>query len=209
MHLAGIGWTNSARADATRVAGYCPRVNKVETGALFLSLGLFAGAIAGAYVMTVIYGEPPSERIAPSERCPPPPPCEACPPVPSCPTAVPMVELDEDDIAPIEVPNTTEAGLPGSAVALATRGFAREVESCRGGEASGTIVLDLTITASAGIGRISAINSVSAEGGGDRALPCLESAAARVQFEWTSGEGRTRLRYPLSLEQTEDPASPQ
>ena len=168
--------------------------------ALSLVLGLFVGAVGGAYVMTVIYGEPPTERIAPSERCPPPPPCEACPPVPSCPTAVPMVEMGEDELAPIEVSPAQAAGLPGSAVALAVKGFTREVETCKGGDSSGDIVLDLTITASAGLGRISALSEGSASGMASKAMPCLEAARARVQFEWATGEGQARLRFPLSLD---------
>lgn len=175
-------------------------MSKVETAALFLGIGLFAGAIGGAYAMTIIYGEPPSERIAPSERCPPPPPCERCPPAPSCPTAVPMVELEEGDIVPLELPNPQETGLPESAVSLAMNGFARESSPCRTEETSGTIVLDLTVTASAGLGRISKLLRVSSEGSADQALPCLESAAGRVQFEWSGSDGRSKLRYPMSLE---------
>lgn len=171
----------------------------METAALSLAVGLFAGAIGGAYAMTIVYGDGPSERIAPSERCPPPPPCEPCLPAPSCPTAVPMVELDEDALPPVDLPVAAEVGLPQSAVNLAMKGFARESEVCRAG-ASGTLVLDLTVTASTGLGRISGLETVLAEGDARSALPCLEAAAKRVQFEWSAGEGRARLRYPLSLE---------
>lgn len=119
-----------------------------------------------------------------------------------------MVEMTGDDeVTAIEVPGTNEAGLPSSAVALAVKGFSREIEICRGGAASGMLVLDLTITASAGIGRISSMTEVSASGTGSASLPCLEAASRRVQFEWSSGEGKTKLRYPLSLDTT-PPATP-
>lgn len=93
--------------------------------------------------------------------------------------------------------------MPASAIQMASAALKRELEPCiKSAEAegiSGTLLLDLTITATSGVGHIQGADVVDTKGAVDGIEECLLDAAARVQFDWTQADGETKLRYPVRL----------
>ncbi len=168
---------------------------------------LLLGALVGAYAQRVLYGQVRAElnpAPAPKPYCPPAPECPVCPAPPDCgelgvipredsaPSMLPA-EDDTDPPAPVR-------GLSPSVIPVAKAAFSRAREGCLGFEdgPSGFVVLDLTVTATSGQGRISEL----ALRGGPAVPPtlreCLKRVALRTTFPWAE-EGQLRLKYPLKI----------
>lgn len=185
--------------------------NEVILGAVsslrtFLAVGsgVIAGGILGAYVTTTIYGERVDVPPAPAPvLCPP---CPVCRAVSSSTEAeglravVPAVDPDQPP-PEVEVPEIARPGLPASAVRMASAAFEREVAPCLsgGGGGEGMVVLELTVTATGGIGHIRELEITRREGMVGEIEACAGEAARRVQFEWPSGDGESKLVMPLKL----------
>jgi len=181
-----------------------------------LGVGLIAGGVIGAYAMTVVYGQHQRGPEPAKVICPPCPACVAPPPSPGVASAG-----GEDDTTPETGPSPgasatpagpetldlpTEGrvpGLPSSALKLASSGFTREIAPCldqaRTENMSGSLLVDLTVTSTDGIGRIRDLGVIKADATAAGLQPCLLEAARRVHFEWTNGDGESRLRYPIGL----------
>lgn len=179
---------------------------------LVLGFGLLAGGIIGGYATSLVYGQREAPRPPPPQVTPTGAP--SCPPCPVCPPSRPdLAAQDAPEVdAPEEVPPLEELelpqeaarpGLPASAVRLASTGFQREIAPCiqqaRDTALAGTLLLDLTVTATGGIGHIRDVGVVRREGSVEALETCLVEAAGRVQFDWGSGDGESKLRYPVQV----------
>jgi hypothetical protein len=179
---------------------------------LVLAFGLLSGLIIGAYATTMVYGQRTPRRPEPSTAapsCPPCPECARCPPPVDCEAPPPVVAADDptgmmdpSGEDPID-PGTRRPGLPASAIGLASQGLRRELAPCRerarAEGISGSVLLDLTITATNAVGQIRSAELLQAVDGADAIGACLIEAARRVQFEWPHADGESRLRYPVRL----------
>lgn len=193
---------------------------------LFTSgLSLLAGGALGSYATRVIYGESvaPIDPAPPRARpCPVCRECPICPPPEDCVVAEgrepegdsPEVVRTATAVAPVEllVPASEEPdrerlhGLPASAIQLATTTVRAAVAPCLEpavrGEARGTILLDLTVTATGGQGFISeaAVYERSSDARETRGVePCLVENARRARFEVSADDGEARFRLPVRL----------
>jgi hypothetical protein len=171
---------------------------------LVLGVGLIVGGLAGAWATSAVHGSGGERPPGPSSACPPCPVCSA-----EKPALPPVPERDVDEIAAEDEPEVdlpsdpARAGLPASAVKLASAGLQREIAACLAlpevqGE-YGALLLDLTITATGGIGHIREVGVVRREGEISRVEACIDEGARRVQFDWGGGDGESRLRYPVQV----------
>jgi hypothetical protein len=181
---------------------------------------LIAGGILGAYVTSSIYGskEEHEAAVLGTVKCTPCPVCQAAVPSPSTLPIKPAPEEDDDNPTPHPRTSTKSGvksasaepdlqpgrpGLPASAIKLASEALRRElgpcIETARAADGHGSLVLDLVVTATSGIGHIrsAALASVSGALGGLDG--CAIEAAKRVQFAWTEDDGESKLRYPVTL----------
>ena len=171
---------------------------------LVLAFGLLSGGIIGAYATTTVYGKRQPPPKAKALKCPACAECAACPPPQDCDAPPPVVIAD--DLAPVigegpdEPADPTRPGLPASAIQLASTALARELGPCRTNAqetgAAGTLLLDLTITATVGVGHIRTADVVKSDAG-DAMDACVLDAVARVQFQWAQADGESKLRYPV------------
>lgn len=181
-----------------------------------LAFGLLAGGVVGAYATTTVYGQrsppPPAPKAA---ACAPCPVCPTCPPPVDCaaPPAVgsdeitDLVEAPADPVVGLEPEIGAQqwrgAGLPASAIGMASKALSREIQPClqtaREAGASGSMVLDLTVTATGGVGHIRHAEVASSDTEDPDLAPCLIGAAGQVQFDWPDADGESRLRYPVRV----------
>lgn len=175
---------------------------------VLLGFGFLAGGLVGGYAVSVVYGDGDRPATTPPQTAP-------CPVCPVCapqrpiedPGRTPDEQVEPEEIEPpeeIEVPQeATRPGLPASAVRLASGGFQREsatcIEQANAAGTNGSLLLDLTVTATGGIGHIRELGVVKKTGEVGALETCLGEAAKRVQFEWRSGEGESKLRYPVQV----------
>ena len=73
------------------------------------------------------------------------------------------------------------------------------IATAREAGAAGSLLLDLTVTASSGVGHISSTDIAVRETTDEAIGPCLLEAAERVQFDWPSADGQSQLRYPVRI----------
>jgi len=175
---------------------------------LALAFGLLSGGIVGAYATTTVYGR--RQQSEPVKTCPVCPVCEVCPPPADCavPPPIPVgpppsIGSIEIEPLPVDPDAPPKPGLPATAIGLASAGLRREIEPCleaaRARSARASLLLDLTVTATSGIGHIRAVDVVRAEGDAEELAGCLVSAATRVQFDWSQDDGESRLKYPIKV----------
>jgi hypothetical protein len=173
-----------------------------------LGFGLFAGGIVGGYAITVVYGVG-APRVEKPSTCPPAP-APSCPPCELAATPDTVEELPDAGTSTVvlpgyEAPRPKLPGLPTSAVRLASQGVEREVQACAAGlgQAEGTVIVDFTITATAGQGFLRAVRVVRTDRRAVDLLECVERGLPKVRFEWGGSDGETRLRYPLLVGKSE------
>ena len=177
---------------------------------LVLAFGLICGGIIGAYATTTVYGKRRVAAPQPAPSCPACPVCPTCPPPVDCDAPPPVVSptaparMFDDPEDPIPDPGASRRpGLPASAIGLASRALMRAIEPCRtsstGPDESGSLLLELTITATSGVGHIRQTDVNQSEGDLEVFQSCVLEAAAEVQFEWTGEDGESRLKYPVRL----------
>jgi hypothetical protein len=184
-----------------------------EATRLFFAAGIsmIVGGVIGSYVTGLVYGDSPGEidPVTPRQKICPPCECPACPPPPSCgdlngvptSTAPRAILVPEDE----EVDRDKKPGLPASAVQLATSKVRAEVASCFANlpfEVHGTILLDLTVTATGSQGFISDASMIEKSDdvvSSSELEHCLVDAARRTKFEWNAEDGEAHVRLPIAL----------
>jgi hypothetical protein len=182
---------------------------------VFFAAGLafLIGGGLGVWATRAIYGEgiaPVDPAPVRPKPCPPCGECPVCPPPPDCgdrgliPTSTaPKALLVPDD----DEPNRDrKPGLPARAIQLATTTVKQSVASCveeakRTG-AEGTILLELTVTATGGQGFISdaALAGRSEDARNTMTIEsCVLEGARTARFDWGNDDGEVRFRLPISL----------
>ena len=181
------------------------------------TISFVLGGAAGVYGLRTLYGDidpvdPARER---TPECPSPPPCPACPPPVDCglqgrlpPADAPFETFeDESDTDSSDDPSWEEdasmAGLPASAVPLAHAAVKSEIETCfellEDPAPSGIALLQLTVTATGGVGFVTEALVTRATGGAAELAGCLGEAARRARFVWKGPDGRLNFKLPLSV----------
>lgn len=175
-------------------------------------LSIIAGGAIGAYATRSIYGEsaalvhPVQIRDRPCPACAE---CPICPQAPDCedrglvptstaPRAILLPDTDE--------PEQKRPGLPATAIRLASDRVRIEVAACveeslRTG-AQGTVLLELTVTATGSKGFISEANLATRSSGtvsSESIDRCLIEGARRARFDWPEDDGEAHLRLPVRL----------
>ena len=169
----------------------------------------------GAYAMSTLYGrqvpigQGPAElgEARKSRVCPPCPHCKTCLPPVDCKVAPPviapgdetgMMEHQSDVVAN----ERGKAGLSAKAMVLAIKSLNVGVQNCRSSTTAaawaGSVVLDLTVTATGGWGRISNASVIQTDGQVAGFGQCLINAAGETQFEWTFSDGEGKIRQAFS-----------
>ncbi|MBK6684336.1 MAG: hypothetical protein IPG45_07670 [Deltaproteobacteria bacterium] len=169
---------------------------------------LLVGAAGGSLATRALYGDGGGVVVpTPPTRpeCPICKECPACPPPPDCgdlgvvPTETPPPTiLGEDGPTPEAKP-----GLPASVIKPAGTAVEVLIEPCLTAKEaeglSGTVVLDLTVTATGGQGFISEVLITRRVGAVESVEPCLSDAAKRARFEWSEGEGELKFKLPVKV----------
>ena len=171
-----------------------------------LAFGLLCGGVIGAYATTTVYGKrQPTVTVAPGE-CPACPACRECPKPVDCETPPPVVSADDppgllEEEYDLGVGGTPKTGLPATAIGLASAAFGEQIGPCMGQARSdavhGSLLLDLTVTTTAGRGRILNAQIAQSEGPVDELADCVKGAVTGVGFDWPHADGESRLRYPI------------
>jgi hypothetical protein len=181
-----------------------------------LVFGALCGGIIGAYAMSTLYGRRVSSS-RPSDLGPQSPDQLACPLCPKCPSCPPPVDCKVE--APVIAPGQdtsimedlgegltdvrAKPGLSANAMVLAVSSLKLGVQDCQtstlASEWSGSVVLDLTITATAGWGRVREAVVVQSDGEVLEFGQCLIEAAQNTKFEWLFSDGEGRLRQAFSV----------
>lgn len=172
---------------------------------------MLVGGAVGAYATRAIYGDSPEniDPVTPRQKICPTCECPVCPPPPDCgdvngvptSTAPRAILIPEDE----EPDRHTKPGLPASAVQLATGSVRTEVRPCLATipyEVHGTVLLDLTVTATGGQGFISDASMVERSGdavSSSELEHCLVEAARAAKFEWSGEDGEAHVRLPVAL----------
>jgi hypothetical protein len=171
----------------------------------------------GAYAMSTLYGRSPDAEPRPSalvaqqleSQCAPCPACRTCAPPVDCDVSPPVIgpqetrhlmELEGQD----GVDTPSKPGLPVSALQAAVRGVKSRLETCTSATVavawSGSLVADLTVTATAGVARISNARIIQTEGEVDGFGSCFLDAAQAFEFEWPHEDGEGRVRQAFSVQ---------
>lgn len=184
-----------------------------EAARLFFAAGLsmLAGGAIGSYATRLIFGGSTEniDPVTPRQKICPPCECPMCPPPPDCgdvnavptSTAPRAILLPEDD----EVDRDKRPGLPASAVQLATKQVREETKACLNAlqvEVHGTLLLELTVTATGGQGFISDASMIERSGdavSSNDLEHCLLDAARRAKFDWPAEDGEAHVRLPVAL----------
>jgi hypothetical protein len=176
-------------------------------------VSILVGGIIGAYAMHAVYGDHEREvrtGVARELKTCPPCECPACPPPPDCGDhgVVPTSTAPRALLAPDgeEPEHDKKAGLPVSAIRLASDRVREEVAACleesRRIGVQGSVLLELTITTTATTGFVSdaSLGGRSSGALSNEAIDrCLIEGARRTRFDWSEGEGEAHFRLPLKL----------
>ncbi len=184
-----------------------------EAARLFFiaSICFVLGGAAGVFATRTLYGDT-DQQVSPAHtkqlQCPPPVPCPVCPPPPDCgeTSLVPTggEEIAVEALPELQEPKNNVPGLPSSALKLANAAVLAEVEPCLSSTVAtlpGVALLDLVVTASAGVGKISEVSLSRATGGAQSLQTCLEEAAKAARFEWDGADGELQFKLPLRVGQ--------
>jgi hypothetical protein len=171
---------------------------------LFVALvSLLLGGAAGAYATRVLYGEPESVAINTPQAAE----CAPCPVCPVCPQPAPL------DLIPTSTGTSTTAGaapvapsapgLPAAAIRVANQTVGAAIQPCLTSTMAegvdGTVLLDLTVTASAGEAVFSEVAFARKVGNVEPVERCLRDRIGSARFAW-HGEGRGKLRLPVRID---------
>lgn len=169
---------------------------------------LLVGAAGGSLATKALYGDGGGVVVpAPVARpeCPVCKECPACPPPPDCgelgvvPTTPPPPSGEGEEGPPPD----QKPGLPASVIKPAGTAVETLIEPCLTAKEaeglSGTVVLDLTVTATGGQGFISEVLVTRRVGAVDAIEPCLTGAAKRARFEWPTSEGELKFKLPVRV----------
>lgn len=185
---------------------------------LVASSCLLLGGFVGAYATASLHGQTEPILVVQSGGGGTKPSCPACAECPRCPAPVdcgergviptttrsalhPLLAPQGDDSEPHRT-----AGLPATAIQAASRTVWTEIAPCikSAGERqiSGSIVLDLTVTATGGKGFIRETDLLVGPDGvtvADDIRECLVEGADRAEFPWEGSDGEARFRLPVRL----------
>ncbi|MBI2376657.1 MAG: hypothetical protein HYV07_21855 [Deltaproteobacteria bacterium] len=175
-------------------------MSSLRTKALLLaSASMLLGVGIGAYGSRLVYGHAAPIDPEPRVECPPCPECEAEPEE----RVADLVVLGQEPELPAADTPPPLPGLPVAALDRAGRALASATTACWGGAPSGTgLVLDLTVTATHGEGRVRTLRTLKTNGceaaACDPISQCISEAARALRFAWEGSDGETHLVWPLS-----------
>ncbi len=181
-----------------------------HVGMLVVSgLTFVLGGAAGIMLTRTIYGVE-GGQVSPA----PPPVVAACPP-PSCAPCPVCQEPTETAVVPPPITETAtlaapgpkpldlgpaKAGLPAQAISLASGAVTGQLGPCLNTpNANGTLVLELTVTATGGQGFIREVLIGRRTGNVAPVEDCVLVGAKRARFDWAGADGELKFKLPVRV----------
>ncbi|MEM7675751.1 MAG: hypothetical protein AAF449_07070 [Myxococcota bacterium] len=167
---------------------------------------LLTGGALGSYATSALLGGA-AEQVRPA----PPPPVAECKCDPQAPPPVdPLAGRGiTEGLTEIEggAPADRQGqgvlpGLPPSALNRARSEAQRLLTPCAASPdalGEGTLVLELTVTATGGVGFIKQAQVVDLSGDAEWARSCVMDQVRRVRFDWSGADGQQTLKLPLRV----------
>lgn len=159
---------------------------------------LVVGAALGSYATAALFGSSETVNVNP-QKAPPAEPCRCEIPMPEPVDPLATSRVGEG-ITEIDAPRLP--GLPRSALELATRAAHEQFGPCATSSAAvgqGTLILELTVTATGGQGFVKDGGVVDRTGETEWAEQCMMRRLPAVRFEWSGGDGQQTLKLPLRV----------